>query len=105
MQTLGTALIGCGKVADAHAQAYQSLPESHFVGVYDINYERACALAKRYNVHPYQNLEEMLHDPAVQAASICSPHTSHPDMVAAFALARVHAPGGKTPGGSRCGMR
>ena len=91
MQTLGTALIGCGKVADAHAQAYQSLPESHFVGVYDINYERACALAKRYNVHPYQNLEEMLHDPAVQAASICSPHTSHPDMVAAFAQARVHA--------------
>lgn len=91
MQPIGTVLIGCGKVADAHAQAYQSLPESHFVGVYDINYERACALAKHYNVHPYQNLEEMLNDPAVQAASICSPHTSHPEMVAACAQAKVHA--------------
>ena len=91
MQPLGTALIGCGKVADAHAQAYQSLPESHFVGVYDINYERACTLAKHYDVHPFQDLEEMLHDPAVKAASICSPHPSHPDMVAACAQARVHA--------------
>jgi UDP-N-acetyl-2-amino-2-deoxyglucuronate dehydrogenase len=91
MQPIGTVLIGCGKVADAHAQAYQSLPESHFVGVYDIQYERACALAKRYNVHPFQNLEEMLREPTVKAASICSPHTSHPDMVAACAQAGVHA--------------
>jgi predicted dehydrogenase len=91
MQTLGTVLIGCGKVADAHAQAYQSLPESQFVGVYDINYDRACALAQRYKVHAYQNLEEMLQDPAVQAASICSPHTSHPEMVEACAQAKVHA--------------
>jgi UDP-N-acetyl-2-amino-2-deoxyglucuronate dehydrogenase len=91
MQSLGTVLIGCGKVADAHAQAYTSLPESHLVGVYDIQYERACVLAKRYNVHPFQDLEEMLHDPAVQAASICSPHTSHPDMVVACARAGVHA--------------
>ena len=91
MQPIGTVLIGCGKVADAHARAYQSLPESHFIGVYDINYVRACELAKLYNVHPYQNLEEMLNDPAVQAASICSPHTSHPEMIVACAKAKVHA--------------
>jgi UDP-N-acetyl-2-amino-2-deoxyglucuronate dehydrogenase len=84
-------LIGCGKVADAHAQAYQALPESHFVGVYDVQFPRAAALAERYGVRAYASLEEMLHDPQVQAVSICTPHPTHPEMVVGCAAAGVHA--------------
>ncbi len=90
MKPIGTALIGCGKVADAHAQAYRSLPESRFVGVFDANPERAAAFASRYGVRAYTDLAEMLHEPAVQAVSICSPHPTHPDMVVACAQAGVH---------------
>ncbi len=91
MESVGTALIGCGKVADAHAQAYSTLPESRFVGVYDVHFPRAAALAARYGVRAYENLEGMLHDSQVQAVSICTPHPTHPAVVVACAEAGVHA--------------
>jgi UDP-N-acetyl-2-amino-2-deoxyglucuronate dehydrogenase len=91
MEPIGTALIGCGKVADAHAQAYQSLPESRFVAVFDLNPQRAQTFASKYGVRAYTNLDEMLHDPQVRAVSICSPHPTHPEMVVACAQAGVHA--------------
>jgi UDP-N-acetyl-2-amino-2-deoxyglucuronate dehydrogenase len=91
MEAVGTVLIGCGKVADAHAQAYQALPESQFAGVYDVQFARAQAFGARYGVRAYANLEEMLHDPHVQAASICTPHPTHAEMIEACAAAKVHA--------------
>lgn len=91
MDTIGTALIGCGKVADAHAQAYHSLPESRFIGVFDVNPQRAAAFASQYGVRAFGDLEEMLQDPHVQSVSICTPHPTHPEMVLACAKAGVHA--------------
>jgi predicted dehydrogenase len=90
MEPIGTAIIGCGKVVGAHAQAYQSLPESRLVGVFDLNADRAAAVAAQYGVQAFHNLDEMLHDPRVQAASICTPHSTHQEMVLACAKARVH---------------
>jgi predicted dehydrogenase len=91
MVPIGTALIGCGKVADAHANAYKTLPESNFIGVFDVNPERAAAFAARYGIQAFSDLQEMLRDPRIQAASICTPHPTHPDMVEACARAGVHA--------------
>jgi predicted dehydrogenase len=91
MDGIGTALIGCGKVADAHARAYSSLPESRFIGVYDVDPSRATALAYQFGVQAFTDLEELLHHPEVQAVSICTPHPTHPDMVVACAQAGVHA--------------
>lgn len=90
MDSIGTAIIGCGKVADAHALAYASLGESRFSGVYDINWERATAFAARYGVHAFDNLEEMLQDRRIQAVSVCTPHPTHPEMVVVCAKAGVH---------------
>lgn len=91
MDPIGTAIIGCGKVADAHAQAYKLLPESRFIGIFDVDVQRAAAFASRYGVQPFTNLEEMLHDARIQCASICTPHPTHPEMVLACAKAGVHA--------------
>jgi UDP-N-acetyl-2-amino-2-deoxyglucuronate dehydrogenase len=91
MDKIGTALIGCGKVASAHAQAYKSLKESRFVAVYDVDPTRAVAFASQHDVQAFDNLEKMLHDPQIQAASICTPHPTHPAMVLACAEAGVHA--------------
>ena len=54
MDQVGTALIGCGKVGDTHAQAFASLAESRFVAVYDADPARAEAFAARYGVRAYQ---------------------------------------------------
>ena len=88
---VGSVIIGCGKVAETHAQALSGLDSSHLIGVYDVNYERAQALAQRYGVRAFTELSEMLSCSDVQMASICSPHITHPEMVAACASAGVHA--------------
>ncbi len=91
MTPIGTAIIGCGKVADTHARALASLPESRLVAVYDLQPERAEALARRYGVQGYTDLDRMLANPEVQMAAICTPHPSHSEMVVRCAQARVHA--------------
>lgn len=91
MDQIGTVIIGCGKVADAHAQAYKNLPESNFIGVYSPNAEKAASFAAKYRVQAFCNLEEMLHNPLVQAASICVPHPLHPQMIETCSEARVNA--------------
>ena len=91
MTKVGTALIGCGKVGDTHAQALQSLEESHFVAVYDPDRARAGAFAARYDVAAYHDLEEMLGNPHVKVACICAPHPIHPELAATCAKAGVHA--------------
>ena len=88
---VGSVIIGCGKVAETHAQALSGLENSRLIGVYDVHYERAQALAQRYGGCAFSDLSEMLTHPGVQMASICSPHTTHPEMVAACARAGVHA--------------
>jgi UDP-N-acetyl-2-amino-2-deoxyglucuronate dehydrogenase len=88
---IGSAIVGCGKVAETHARALSELPESHLVGVYDVSYERAQALAERYGLRAFNDLEAMLAHPQVQMVSICSPHATHPEVVVACARAGVHA--------------
>ena len=41
MNRVRTALVGCGKVGQIHAQALASLAESEFVAACDVDFERA----------------------------------------------------------------
>jgi UDP-N-acetyl-2-amino-2-deoxyglucuronate dehydrogenase len=90
LNKVGTVLIGCGKVADAHAQALSSLQQSRFVGVYDRDVSRAKEYANKYSVIAFEGLRDMLDRPDVEMASVCTPHGSHPEMVEACAEAGVH---------------
>ncbi|NIT57767.1 MAG: Gfo/Idh/MocA family oxidoreductase, partial [Aliifodinibius sp.] len=91
MDRIGTVIIGAGKVGKTHALAYKTIEASNFIGVYDPNPTRTNEFAKHFSVKQFTSLEEMLQLPEVQAASICSPHTTHPEMVVACAQAGVHA--------------
>ena len=77
MERIGTALIGLGKVASAHAEALMSLPRSRFVAVLDADPGRAGAFADRYGVRAYSSLDALLADAEVQMISICTPHPTH----------------------------
>jgi UDP-N-acetyl-2-amino-2-deoxyglucuronate dehydrogenase len=90
METIGTAIIGCGKVADAHAKAYKSLPESRFLGVYDVNNDRAAAFASHYGVRAYRFIDELVQDPIIQAVSVCVPHPFHAEVVSICAGEKIH---------------
>ena len=58
-RTLRTALVGCGKVGNTHAQALQSLAQSEFVAVCDADPQRATQYAQRYGVQAFTSPAEM----------------------------------------------
>ena len=53
MERVKTALVGCGKVGQIHAQALATLAESELVGVCDVDADRASAFAARFGGRPY----------------------------------------------------
>lgn len=91
MERIHTALIGCGKVGETHAQALANLDESRFVAVYDPDAARAVAFASRYGCQAYTQLDALFQAGVVQMASICTPHPTHVDLAIACAKAGVHA--------------
>lgn len=77
MRKIKTAVIGCGKVADAHAHAYRSIENSEFTAVCDIDKARAEAFAGKYGVTAYTDISEMIRREGIRAASVCTPHPFH----------------------------
>jgi UDP-N-acetyl-2-amino-2-deoxyglucuronate dehydrogenase len=91
MSPLRTALIGCGKVGQIHAQALRELPESEFVAVCDPVFERAESLAQPGGARAFVEVGPMLRDTRPQVVLIATPHPQHaaPAMAAAEAGAHV----------------
>ena len=88
---VNTALIGCGKVGETHAQALANLDESRFIAVYDPDSARAETFASRYGCQAYTHLDTLFQAGEVHMASICTPHPTHVDLALACARAGVHA--------------
>ncbi len=85
MEKLRTGIIGCGKVGDFHAKAFEALENSEFTAVCDNNIERARAFADRYGVKAYDDIEAMIRECKLDVVSVCTPHPLHanPAVVAA----------------------
>ena len=90
MRQIRTAIIGCGKVAQIHADGLSELPESDFVAVCDLQLDRAQAFAAKYNVQGFDSVEKMLSQADVEAVIICTPHPGHEDPCVMAAKAGVH---------------
>lgn len=69
-------IIGCGRIAQRHAEHINNLAE--LVAVCDVDMEKANALSAKYYAKAYQNLDEMLaQQQDVDVVSICSPNGLH----------------------------
>lgn len=77
MEKLKTAIIGCGKVADAHACAYRNIENSEFTAVCDIDQKKAEAFAAKYGVRAYTDISRMVREEEIRAVSVCTPHPFH----------------------------
>lgn len=91
MRKIRTALIGCGKVGQTHAEAISTLGEAEFVAVCDAQLGRAQAFAEKYRVQAFDSVPQMLQAANVEAVTICTPHPLHeePCIQAAQACAHV----------------
>ena len=84
-------IAGCGKIAQVrHLPEYQEHPGARIVGLFDLNRDRACALAEQYGARVYAAYEDMLADPQIDAVSICTANVAHADMAVAALEAGKH---------------
>ena len=73
-------IVGCGGIAQVHAQVLQALPETELVSCADVQLDRAEKLAGRYGAKAYASLETMLSCEKPDAVHLCTPHHLHAPM-------------------------
>lgn len=70
-------LIGCGWIGGLHAAVIHSLDHGILSAVSDINPDAGMKLARQYHCQYYQNYQDLLKDPQIQAVAICLPTGLH----------------------------
>ena len=74
------ALIGAGGIAQAHAQALDASPHCELVAVVDTDPHAAQTLADRSGAAAYTDHRRMLAGVGCDAAIVCTPPVSHPEL-------------------------
>jgi predicted dehydrogenase len=78
MSVIKIGIIGCGSITRyRHAPEYYSNKNCKIVAFSDSNFERAKELANQYGGKAYQNYEDILNDPTIDAVSVCTPNYTH----------------------------
>ena len=87
----GIGIIGCGKIAQVrHIPEYAENKDAKLLGFYDINKERAAALAEQYGGTAYATVEELLANPDIAAVSVCAANFAHAELTIAALNAGKH---------------
>lgn len=73
-------IVGCGGIAEVHANALSKSGQAELIAFADIRPERAVDFAGRYGGRAYPSLEEMLEAEALDVLHICTPHHLHTPM-------------------------
>ena len=92
MERIGVALIGCGFIAEIHAECFTGfIPGARIEAVVGRNKERTKAFAEKFDVpRSFTNIEEALALDAIQIVDLCAPNFLHSEMTIAAAQAGKH---------------
>ena len=85
MDLLRTAVIGVGRLGEAHARVLAGMPGVQLSGVYDVNGKREEEVARRYGTTALGSLSRVAEE--ADAATVVVPTTAHCE-VASFTLSR-----------------
>jgi myo-inositol 2-dehydrogenase/D-chiro-inositol 1-dehydrogenase len=84
------ALVGAGRIARVHAEAYRSVARGRLVACTDPVAAAATALAGDYDLTVVPDLDTLLADPEIDAVLIASPNAVHADQVVRALAAGKH---------------
>lgn len=93
--TIGVAVQGAGTVAAEHLKAYLRNPQCRVVAIGSRTREGAAAKAREVGINPdsigvYDDVDDLVAHPGLDALSICTPHTRHAIDTIAAAEAGKH---------------
>lgn len=80
MICLKCAIVGCGGIAQVHAQALAAQSTAQLAAFADIKPERAEAMAEKFGGNAYSSLEDLLAHETIDVLHICTPHYLHTPM-------------------------
>ncbi|MBQ3230252.1 MAG: Gfo/Idh/MocA family oxidoreductase [Clostridia bacterium] len=90
-EKLGFGIIGCGIIADFHANALKELGnEAELIGVCDVVFDAAEKFAKRHGTKAFPSAEALLSCSEINVVNICTPSGYHHLSVIAAAKAGKH---------------
>ncbi len=69
------AIIGCGRIAQRHAEHINNLGK--LVAVCDIDKKKAETLGKKYSANVYHSIDDILKEEDIEFVSICTPNGLH----------------------------
>lgn len=76
-RAVGVAFIGAGTVAEMHGRGVSAVPEARLMGAYDADPARARALVARFGGRVFENVQQLLDDPQVEAVHVLTPMQHH----------------------------
>ncbi len=77
---LRVAVIGCGRIAQDHLQAYQSIEQVELVAVADVVDRQARSVGEQFRCRPFTDYRRMLEDARPDAVSVCTPPSTHAEI-------------------------
>jgi predicted dehydrogenase len=90
MEPLKVGLVGAGGIAQAYVQALAGMECAKLVAVADVRGDAARALAEGLGGRAYESHAAMLKGEKLDAAVVCTPPASHPDICRDLLKKKVH---------------
>jgi predicted dehydrogenase len=82
MQKVRTAVVGAGKMGGIHSKVYSQIDQSEFIGVVDVDKQKADAIADQYNCQSFNDPAELIGK--VDAVTISAPTIAHLELAKFF---------------------
>jgi len=79
--TVSVAIVGAGRMGQAHISALQGIEDVRITGIADVRPEAAAALATRTGARPFGDYREMLNALEPDAVYFCTPASEHREQV------------------------
>lgn len=89
-QPIRFGIVGCGMIANVHAQAIRSIPEAMLLGVTGVEQKQTQQFAESYCIHAYETYEQMLKSAEIDAVCICTPSCFHAEQAMMALRAEKH---------------
>ena len=90
IKEFGFGIIGCGMIANFHAQSIKAIPGARLVAVFDRNEDKAQAMAEEHGCEGYGDIDNFLANEDVDIVTIATPSGAHLEPAIASAKAGKH---------------